>query len=265
MGDPLEGVAPDGTIVTGVSRERVAPVFEAAVQDVAVRLGALGDHVSVYLYGSVATGQARLGASDLDVLTIGVPAADAQRVGAELSERWRDVCRGVEVAPVANRADLDGKGDEAYGGRVFVRHYCVHLAGPDPAARLAAFPADARPARGFNGDIAQHLERWRAALDADEPPSDLARRVARKTLLAVAGLVSVHDGTWTTDRVRGAERWGVIDPNLAEGLATLLGWMWTIADEHRSHEQRADEVALVLDSTVRPVVHAFAGIVGLWR
>jgi hypothetical protein len=135
----------------------------------------------------------------------------------------------------------------------------VHLAGPDPAADLPAFPADARAARGFNGDIGRHLERWRSAANAGGSPPELARRVARKTLLAVAGLVSIHDGTWTTDRALGAERWGAIQPSSVDGLATLLAWS---ASAERA---RAAEVVTVLDTTVAPVVDAFADVVGLWR
>jgi hypothetical protein len=63
-------------------------------------------------------------------------------------------------------AGLAGDSDAAYGNRVFLRHYCVHLAGPDPAAALSAFPADARAARGFNGDLGWHRRRWRQTLDS---------------------------------------------------------------------------------------------------
>jgi hypothetical protein len=48
--------------------------------------------------------------------------------------------------------------------------------------------------------------------------------VARKTLLAVAGIVSVHDRTWTTDRELAARRWAAVDPARAAGLTTLLDW-----------------------------------------
>jgi hypothetical protein len=50
----------------------------------------------------------------------------------------------------------------------------------------------------------------------------LGRRVARKTLLAVAGLVSVHDTTWTTDREGATQRWSVIDPPLSAPWSTSL-------------------------------------------
>lgn len=43
--------------------------------------------------------------------------------------------------------------------------------------------------RGFNGDIAQRLRHWRGALD-NQHPAVLGRAIARKTLFAVAGLVS---------------------------------------------------------------------------
>ena len=271
MRDPLEGVAADGTIVTGARRDRVPPPFEPAVDDVARRLGGLGPDVSVYLYGSVATGQAEVGSSDLDVVTIGIPAGDARRLGRELSQTWRDLCRGVEIAPSTDvsRSDPDAAGeapgppdrDRRYGDAVFLRHYCVHVAGPHPAAALPAFPADARAARGFNGDIAEHLQRWRETLAASDARSTavVARRAARKTLLAAAGLVSVHDRTWTTDRVLAAQRWGEVDPACAPGLRTLLAWSST------TPEPGTGELRTVLDGPVRRVVDAFAVAVGLWE
>ena len=109
-------------------------------------------------------------------------------------------CRGVEIAAAA-AVDLAGDTDAAYGSRVFLRHYCVHLAGPDPSAGLPAFPAGARAARGFNGDIGQHVRRWRQELESRAVVADLlGTRTARKTLLAAAGLVSVRDRTWTIPR-----------------------------------------------------------------
>ena len=94
---------------------------------------------------SVATGTVPPGSSDVDLLSVGLP--EAAVLGQRLSARYADRCRGVEVA-AATGAELVGGTDAAYGFRVFLRHYCVHLAGPDPAAALPAFPADARAARG---------------------------------------------------------------------------------------------------------------------
>jgi hypothetical protein len=254
--DPDEGVAPDGTIVTGVGRARVPAAFEPVVAAAVAAVGAV-DGASGYLYGSVATGHARVGDSDVDLLTVGVDRVAAQRLGRELSARFRDLCRGVELSPMAP-GDLVGDSDEAYGNRVFLRHYVVHLTGPDVAAGLPAYPADARAARGFNGDVARFAGRWRQALDAGDDPQRLGRRAARKTLLAVAGIVSVHDGTWTTDRELAARRWGAVEPDLAAGLRTLLAWSSgaTVPGEAALRE--------ALDTTVAAVVSTFATLVGLW-
>jgi len=200
--DPLEGIGADGAITTGAHRARMAaafrPVLEAAVENV----GRLKGSPSLYVYGSVATGTARVGKSDVDLVTVGLDAALAKRMGQDLSATFSGLCRGVEIG-ASELADHLGPSDEAYGNRVFLRHYCVHLTGPDVAVSLPRFPADAAAARGFNGDLGLRVPQWREQL-RDSDPAWLARRLARKTLFAVAGLVSVHDGVWTTDRIGAA-------------------------------------------------------------
>jgi hypothetical protein len=166
----------------------------------------------------------------------------------------------VEVAPAA-AADLAGDTDAAYGYRVFLRHYCVHLAGPDPSVALPAYPADVRAARGFNGDIGQHLVRWPHELESGTLAADqLGVRVARKTLLAVAGLVSIHDRTWTTARSRAVERWSELKPDLAVHLGRLL--RWAVGDRDPSGEEVRN--ALADDGIVDAIVERFAHLIGLW-
>jgi uncharacterized protein len=161
----------------------------------------------------------------------------------------------------ASAADLAGDSDAAYGYRVFLRHYCIHLAGPDTFAALPAFPADARAARGFNGDIARHFQRWRQALGSGAVSADLLGvRAARKTLLAVAGLVSVRDRTWTTDRARAARRWGEIEPRLAAPLGVLLSWATA---ERRPAREEVPPV-LTDDGIVATVAGRFSDLIGLW-
>jgi uncharacterized protein len=156
---------------------------------------------------------------------------------------------------------LAGDTDAAYGGRVFLRHYCVHLAGPDPSAALPAFPADARAARGFNGDLGQHLRRWRQVLESGTVAADLLGvQAARKTLLAVAGLVSVRDHTWTTDRSRAVRRWSELEPVLAARLSLLHSWVGR--ERFPSHEEV--ERTLGDDGVVSAIVERFASLIGLW-
>ncbi len=255
--DPLEGVTPAGMIRTGADRSRIpdayGDVLVAAVA--AVAQGAPG--VSVYLYGSVATGTAVVPDSDVDLFTIGLPAERAARIGRDLSNRFADVSRAIQVG-AAHPDDYEGDGWAAYGNRVFLRHYCVHLAGPDPRAGLPDHPADAAAARGFNGDIGIHAERWRSELARPVDATSLARRIGRKCLFAVAGLVSVHDDTWTTDRGLAAERWSAIEPGMAGGLSVLLSW-----SEGEERPSRPD-IGVALEGVVARTVGSFEQMIGLW-
>jgi hypothetical protein len=256
VADPDEGVAADGTIRTGARRDKVPATFEPVLADAVAMIGRA--EASLYVYGSVANGSARPGSSDVDLLSIDLPGAAT--MAQRLSARYADRCRGVEIAE-ASAADVAGDSDAGYGSRVFLRHYCVHLAGPDPSAALAAFPADARAARGFNGDVGQDLEQWRQDLEAGKVAADLVGvRAARKTLLAVAGLVSVHDHTWTTSRSRAVRRWSELDPGLAQQLGLLASW----ADRERGPALDEVQRSLADDGVVAAIVARFASLVGLW-
>ena len=257
MRDPGEGVGSDGSIVTGISRRAVPSAFEAVLADLAERLAAW-PAVSSFVYGSVATGQARLGSSDVDLITVGLPAEQAGELGNELSARFADLCREVAIGP-AQVEDLLGSQDSAYGMRVFVKHYCVHLGGPDPSAELDAFPADARAARGFNGDIDRHLAVWREAAAAGDPVK-LGRRVGRKTMLATAGLVSILDSTWTTDRELAAIRYATHRPDLGDDLRMLLAW----ATDETVADRQTVLAALAPEGVVGQIVAEFRTVIGLW-
>jgi predicted nucleotidyltransferase len=260
MADPSEGLSPTGTIVTGVSRHAVPAAFEGVLRAAIEEFDAHPERrpsASLHLYGSVATGQARAASSDVDLLTVGLPEHAASEVGGMLTDRFASVCRSVDIA-AGPASGLVGEADEAYGNRVFLRHYCLLLAGPDPVDRSVEYPGDRRAARGFNGDIARQLDRWRTELEGDAEPAALARTISRKSLLAVAGLVSVHDNTWTTDRVGAATRWSAIDPVVASGLETLAGWM------DAGSGATSDQIGTALDGPVSAIVAAFERTIGLW-
>jgi len=254
--DPLEGVTATGQIQTGACLDRVPDVFVPVLESTRDLIASGGSDASLYVYGSVATGSARIPASDVDLLAIGLDSDTASALSHTQSNRFATICRGVELA-VGSPEDFVGDHDEAYGGRVFLHHYCVHFSGMNHDVADVGFPADARAARGFNGDIAQHLLRWRSCVD-NQPPNVLGRAVARKTLLAVSGLVSVHDQTWTTDRGLASRRWAEIDPELGPGLRELIAWC-----DGAPLVDRGD-LARAMDTTVAPIVQAFANTIGLW-
>ncbi len=239
-------------IRTRATRDAIATIYAPALQ---AAVEAMAGPAARYVDGSVATGPAAPPTSDVDLLTVGLPASQAQRLSAERSARFADRCREVSVAP-ARRQHLEDRSVEGYGLRAFPRHDCVHLAEADPADGLGDCPADARAARGFNGDFGRHRQRWRSALDRDVEVAQLGTRIARKTLLAVACLVSLRDATWSTDPRSCAARWNHLEPDIR--LDTLVAWLDTPPGDPGA-------IAPVLHGPVAAVVQAFESESGVWN
>lgn len=129
MRDPCEGLGVDGMIRTGADRGCVPAVYEPVIAAVLDAFEGVGDDAAeLHLYGSVANGTARVGRSDVDLVAIDVPQDWAWQTGQRLSARFAELCRGVEIGR-GSRGDYLADGDEAYGNQVFLRHYCVPLAG----------------------------------------------------------------------------------------------------------------------------------------
>ena len=251
MHDPAEGVTAQGTITTGAARDAIDQVWLPLLGEARREIP---EAASLYVYGSVATGTAVAPGSDVDLLTLDLPAREAERVSIELSTRYHRRCRAVSIAPASSEA-LRGKDDESYGLQVFLRHYCVHLAGDDPSADLPDYAADRRAARGFNGDIAEHRAAWLDDLRNGADLVKLGTRVARKTLLAVAGIVSIRQGTWTTDRWTAAAEWQALEPD--HPVDVLAEWL----------DEPPTDVNQIRDALHGPVAHVermFASEIGLW-
>jgi hypothetical protein len=85
----------------------------------------------------------------------------------------------------------------------------------------------------------------------------VGRRLARKTLFATAGLVSVHDCTWTTDRLSAAQRWSAIEPVWATSLTELIAW------SESTQTPTAAAVEHTLDGIVTHLINVFADTIGL--
>jgi predicted nucleotidyltransferase len=260
VGDPREGINPAGIIVTGAARVRIQPDFEPVLAAGSDLVSNLDASASLYVYGSVANGTAVVARSDVDLLSIGLDERLALDMARGLSDRFRSLGRAVEIAAGTDE-DYFGDGDEAYGNRAFLRHYCVHLTGPSRHADLPDVTADERAARGFNGDIAQHLERWQRALEVGDDPVAIGRLAARKTLLALTGIVSVQDNLWTTDRSIAASRWTERNPGSSAEVTTLVDWADGTAMAMATTEQLSD----VLEGIVGSIVDEFARTVGLWN
>jgi uncharacterized protein len=228
--DPREGVDPDGVIVTGAAADRVPARYAEALDDAVATLSVeLGDVLhSIYLYGSVATGEARPPRSDLDLIVVlEQPAPEAvARAAAALSERHRQLAREVGIGSVG-LATLQRRDRIGHAERCFLAHYTVHLAGPD--LRVTSPPCRATPglAAGFNGDLGLVLDRLRVALleeDDEVARGRLAVRACRKVLMSAATLLSVREGGWSTDRGAAVDLVTRHAPALAPLAAAARRW-----------------------------------------
>jgi hypothetical protein len=229
--DPAEGVDGDGVIVTGAAVDRVPAVYRPVVEDcTAVLTEVFGGRLhSLYLYGSVATGQARPPESDVDLIPIWVGSVAPEGVAdvaAALSRRHCGLAREVGLAP-ATLAEVRSDGRDGLGLRCFLRHYCVCLAGTDLRPSLPACRASRAVAEGFNDDVPRLVRRWRSELEAAQTPDEVAlvaRAAARKLLLVAATLESAEHGGWTTDRRTGATMLAAHHPQWAVTARQAVDW-----------------------------------------
>ena len=257
--DPLEEITADGNIVTGASKSKLVAEFSPILDEVLKHFASSKKDVSLYIYGSVATGTARVSESDVDLFTLGLDGGIAKDLSKKLSEKYSELCRAVEIQPSQYSA-FSGSDDESYGNRVFLRHYCVHLSGPDFKNQFPDYPADTAAARGFNGDIGIFYKNWIEELQQIDEFALLGRRIARKTLLAISGLVSIHDKIWTTDRIVSAQRWAQAVPELKLDLCRLAAW----SSEKNLSISKA-EVYEMLSGTIAKIVEDFSKQIGLWK
>jgi predicted nucleotidyltransferase len=224
--DPAEGVDADGYLVTGADTARIPAVYRPVLDDcVATLTAAFGHRLDgLYLYGSVATGQARPPGSDVDLLALWTSTVDSEEVAAvasALSTRHGALVREVGLAQ-ATRESMRLKADQA-----FLKHYCVPLSGRDIRPGLPRFRPSRSLADGFNDDLPAVVRRLRSTVDdAPDPAARLAatRKAARRLLLAAATVESVSHATWSTDRGTGAALLARHHPQWTDVADRALDW-----------------------------------------
>jgi uncharacterized protein len=219
--DPAEGLDADGYLVTGAAPDRIPPAYEPVIADCVAALTAYPELDGLYLYGSVATGQARPPRSDLDLLALWTSTVDVSGVVATLSARHGAVVREVGLAQ-ATVDSLAGAAD-----RCFLKHYCVPLAGRDRRPTLPRCRPSRALADGFNDDLAAVVHTLRSTVDDAPTPAARAaavRKAARRLLLATATIESVSHGSWSTDRGTGAALLSRHHPEWTDVAARAVEW-----------------------------------------
>ncbi len=227
MADPYEGIDENGYITTGAHRSNLSAPFARAIDDaVQMCTGLLPDLHSLYVYGSVARGTARIGDSDFDLVAVfnTDPDPDASlAVSRQLSQRHASIVRDVSIAG-AGMPEIHSASANGLAWRCFIRHYCICVAGDDIARTLPRCRPSAALVEGLTADTHQLLDAARDAIASTQDFAPLARSIARKLLLTGAAIVSLRTGTWTTDRERAAAALVARYPNRKEQIAQAVTW-----------------------------------------
>lgn len=232
---------------------RVQPEFAGLVEGYAAAARAVfgPDLDSVYLYGSIPRGAARVGVSDLDgqlLLTREPTEADratVRRLEEELGAAYPQVCFAGILLDA--RAALTDPADRWDGG-FHVRVLCTPLWGPDAGADVAPHEVGLDLARGVQGDWRGALDRARQAAGLAEAPHDgsvigpagdvpgaagddqavglLCRSVGRRLLRIAFSWVMPRWGGWSSDPAVMHQVVSALEPGWSAPAAAAirLGW-----------------------------------------
>ena len=202
-GDAAVGLDAEGYILS-VPTGPLLPAYEALVGDACARFYAgLPTLVhSIYVYGSVARGTARMGASDLDLTIVlqqtpnATEAAVLSRLQAELAADHPEVTKvDFDVGTVAEV--LAPASALRWGG--WLKHYCRHVAGEDLSCRFPKLRPTRALAWALNGDGLPALLAYEQALRASTTAAEalaLQRVIARQLLRASMVLRQDEDLAW---------------------------------------------------------------------
>lgn len=166
---------------------------------------------SIYLYGSVATGKAIVGKSDLDVTVV---------LKHPITPQVQQTFKGMEsrlrqAFPFLPKVDFDlGTYSEIlqpnnkYSWGFWIKHCCTCVAGEDLGKAFPRFKPTAQVAYGINGDVSNWIQRTREGLGAATTPEEIqvhCRTIMRKLVRTGFSLVMEREESWTGDLTLGGD------------------------------------------------------------
>ncbi|WP_337969844.1 nucleotidyltransferase domain-containing protein [Virgibacillus salexigens] len=199
------GLDRDGYIISDVSLDKIDNVYFPCIKEAVEKLGRVFPDLlhSVYVYGSVARGEAVAIKSDLDLLVIfnGVLRTEAsmelKSLSKELSLRYNYLVREVGLA-VANYDYVINP--ENYYEQAFLKEICVCVHGEDLRERFGPYKLTSKIAVSFNGDIRDVFARTinRLEVASNKEFKTLIQSFARKLIRTYYSMVMERSQIWTT-------------------------------------------------------------------
>jgi uncharacterized protein len=228
------GLDENGFIISEVSYENILPEYKGLIgASIAALKSALPNLIhSIYVYGSVARGDAVREKSDMDLLVISsqklteTERSTLNKMLADLSAIYGSLVREVGVADCTYDEMLDTK--NKYGWGAYLKILCVCVDGEDLTKRFGNFRLSSEIAIGFNGDIDTALQSaLRKIKDAetDEEAGKIAATFARKLIRTCYSMVMTRAQVWTTKLSEQADVFIKYFPEKRAFVRTLQDWV----------------------------------------
>ncbi|PYZ93926.1 hypothetical protein CR194_09180 [Salipaludibacillus keqinensis] len=226
------GLDRNGFIVSDVSKDKINNVYLPCIQDSVESLRNLfhSQLHSVYVYGSVARGEAVAMKSDLDLITMfngklnSINLAELQKLAGELSKKYRCLVRDVGIAVAYYDYTVDPSN---YYESAFLKELCVCVYGEDLGSRFGPYKLTSEIAIRFNGDICEVLTRTLNRLEkaSNKEFKTISQNFARKLIRTYYSMVMARSQIWSTRLQEQSEVIIHHFPDKEFIIQTLLNWV----------------------------------------
>lgn len=228
----MYGLDEKGFIVSDVSKDKIHDVYLPCIRETNDRLSNLFTQElhSVYVYGSVARGEAVINTSDLDIIAMfhtnltPTKLAELTKLSNELSQKYHSLFRDVGIAAASYDYAMDPSN---YYENAFLKELCVCVFGEDIGERFGPYKLTSEIAIRFNGDIEEVLMRTLTRLEvaSNEEFKKITQNFSRKLIRTFYSMVMVRSQIWTTRLHQQAEIVIHHFPEKASTIHTLLRWI----------------------------------------
>lgn len=239
------GLDSNGFIVSDVSIDKIDRVYVPCIQESVESLKKLFPlqlH-SVYLYGSVARGEAVAFKSDLDLIAMfdgNVQLAELTKLAGALSQKYCSLVREVGIAVGDYNYTMDPSN---YYENAFLKELCVCVYGEDVREQFGPYKLTSEIAIRFNGDIGEAVTRTleRIKSPSNEDFKRFSHVFARKLIRTYYSMVMVRSQIWSTRLGEQSEVFLHYFPEKESIIHTLLNWI----DEPPTERQAVYEIVKI--------------------
>lgn len=226
------GLDPNGFIVSDVSIEKIDHVYMPCIQESIERLKDLFHQQlhSVYVYGSVARGEAVAIKSDLDLIAMfdgklsSFKLAELKKLAGELSGKYHSLVRDVGIAVAYYDYTMDPSN---YYENAFLKELCVCVYGADVGEEFGPYKLTSEIAIRFNGDICDALTRTlnRLKTASAKDFKTISQNFSRKLIRTYYSMVMLRSQIWTTRLDEQSEVFIHHFPDKESIICTLINWI----------------------------------------